>query len=87
MKTGEKGVWTDEEDSELKRLVGKHGIGYGAWIKIKNEMPGECSCPHVGLCFGVANIITQQYSPSHFPHINICHHRAGCNPMQRTMGK
>jgi hypothetical protein len=63
--TGGTGLWTDEEDSELTRLVSIHGM---KWIEIKKEIPGECSCPHVGLCFGVANLP--------FPHINICHHRA-----------
>jgi hypothetical protein len=49
--TGGTGLWTDEEDIELTRLVRTHGM---KWAKINKEMHGECSCPHVGLCFGVA---------------------------------
>ncbi len=44
-KTGEN-MWTDEEDSELTRLVSTHGM---EWSQIEKEMEGECSCPHVGL--------------------------------------
>ncbi|KAL3773591.1 hypothetical protein ACHAW5_007872 [Stephanodiscus triporus] len=41
LKTGKKGEWTDEEDSKLTMLVGKHGLGYGTWIEIEKEMPGR----------------------------------------------
>jgi hypothetical protein len=43
LKTGEKGEWTDEEESKLTMLVGKHGLRYGTWIEINKEMSGECS--------------------------------------------
>ena len=60
LKAGEKGPWTDAEDSKLTMLVSKHGLVYWTWSEIEKEMPGECSFPHVGICFGVANL-TQQY--------------------------